>query len=270
VQYCQSCHGANKTGALGPSLVNINDRVNFENFQTVVTTGRAQMPGFLHIGEQNVIDLYKFLSNIQSRQARFGAASPTTKLPDGPVVASGGAPLPAASATAGAGRNAVRGYPEGVTAPKVRYVDGSTSAYGLGHPDLVSPPWSSISAYDLNTGTVKWKRALGNDDKTGAKDTGIPSGPQGKGMVVTATGIIFATCLDGRIYAYDEDNGNILWSVKLPRVPEGIPAMYEAGGRQYLVVGATGDVLDKSKPEAEVPRGYITYSLPQKMYAQSK
>ena len=34
VQYCLSCHGANKAGAVGPSLVNINTRVSYENFQT--------------------------------------------------------------------------------------------------------------------------------------------------------------------------------------------------------------------------------------------
>jgi quinoprotein glucose dehydrogenase len=151
-----------------------------------------------------------------------------------------------------------------VIPPKVRYVDGSSTSYGLGHPYLLSPPWSSIVAYDLNTGTIKWKRPLGTDEKYGGKETGLPSGPQGKGMIVTSTGVVFATCLDGRIYAYDEDNGKMLWSTKLSRVPEGIPAMYENGGRQYMVVSATGAVIDKSKSEEEVPRGYLVFALPKK------
>jgi quinoprotein glucose dehydrogenase len=226
------------------------------------------MPSFVHIGEQTLTDLYKYLSNAQGRQGGrrggFNQQSAGVEKPEGPVVASGGAPLKQQAAGPGFGREAARSYPDGVTAPKVRYVDGSSTAYGLGHANLLGPPWSSIVAYDLNTGTIKWKRAHGKDDKYGGKETGLPSGIQGKGMIVTSTGILFATCLDGRIYAYDEDNGNILWSTKLPRVPEGIPAMYEINGHQYLVVCATGAAIDTSKPDAQVPRGYIVYALPKK------
>lgn len=264
VQYCQSCHGANKAGALGPSLVSINTRLSFDNFQSVVSVGRAQMPSFLHIGEQTVIDLYKYLSDKHNRKrgGGFNQQSDRSSMPEGPVVASGGAPVPPQAQTQGPGHGITRDYPEGVIPPKVRYVDGSTTPFGLGHSDLLSPPWSSIVAYDLNSGTVKWNRPLGNDDKLGGKDTGVRSGSQGKGMIVTATGLVFATCEDGRIYVYDEDNGNILWSVKLSRVPQGIPAMFENGGRQYLVVCATGNAVDKSKPGIEAPRGYIGYALP--------
>ena len=226
------------------------------------------MPSFLHIGDQSVIDLYKYLSNTQGRQGggRQGGnqQSGMNTTPEGPVVASGGAPLPQTSQGAGFGRGGNRTYPEGVEPPKVRYVDGSSSGYGLGHPYLLGPPWSSIVAYDLNTGKIKWKRPLGNDDKYGGKETGLPSGIQGKGMIVTSTGIVFATCLDGGIYAFDEDNGNMLWSTRLERVPEGIPAMYENSGQQYLVVCATGAVIDRSKKEADVPRRYMVFALPKK------
>lgn len=267
VQYCQVCHGVNKAGGAGPSLVNINNRVNYENFQTVVNLGKANMPSFLHIGDQSIIDLYKYLSNAQGRQGGRGGfqQSGASAMPDGPVVASGGAPLPQpAQGGGGFARGNNRTYPEGVIPPKVRYVDGSSTGYGLGYPYLLAPPWSSIVAYDLNTGKIKWNRPLGHDAKYGGKETGMPSGIQGKGMIVTSTGIVFATCLDGGIYAFDEDNGNLLWSTRLERVPEGIPAMYENKGQQYLVVCATGAVTDKSKKEAEVPRRYMVFTLPEK------
>jgi quinoprotein glucose dehydrogenase len=84
-------------------------------------------------------------------------------------------------------------------------------------------------------------------------------------MVVTATGLVFATAGDGRVYAYDADNGNILWKNDLGRTnPGGMPAMYEANGRQYLVVCSTGRLKDKTKKEEDVPRGYIVYALPEK------
>ena len=270
LQNCMACHGADKAGAAGPSLANINTRVSFENFQSVVNLGKANMPSFLHIGDQSVIDLYKYLSNAEGRQGgrqRGFQQFISSTTPDGPVVASGGAPLPQpAQGAGGIGRGGInRTYPEGVVPPKVRYVDGSSTGYGLGYPYLLGPPWSSIVAYDLNTGKIKWNRPLGTDDKYGVgKETGTPSGIQGKGMIVTSTGIVFATCVDGGIYAYDEDNGNLLWSTKLSRAPEGIPAMYEFKGQQYLAVAATGAVTDKSKAETEIPRRYMVFTLPKK------
>ena len=156
----------------------------------------------------------------------------------------------------------MRDYPEGVSVPKVRYVDGSTTGWGLGHANLLAPPWSSIVAYDLNTGKIKWSRTHGRDLL--GRETGLPAGTQGKGMVITSTGIVFATSLDGRIYAYDEDNGNMLWSFMLQRVPEGIPIMYENGGRQYLALSATGALIDKTKTYLKVPRSYVVFALPQK------
>jgi quinoprotein glucose dehydrogenase len=273
VQNCQVCHGAEKTGGIGPSLVNINNRVPFTSFQSVVGVGRGQMPSFLHLGDQTVTDLYKYLSSFPAAGAngrsggQRGGAGNILAMPEGPVVGSGGAPIPQQPNGSGFGSGTLNkpngGYPEGVTPPKERYSDAS--GYGMQNPTVIAAPWSSIAMYDLNTGKIKWTRALGNDDKIpGAKDTGLPAGSQYKGMVITSTGLVFATCLDGRIYVYDEDNGNILWSVKLPRVPEGIPAMYESNGRQYLVVCAAAISTDKSKSDGEVPRGYFVFALPAK------
>ena len=141
-------------------------------------------------------------------------------------------------------------------------MDGSTTPYGLGYPDVGSPPWSSLTAYDLNSGKIKWTRPHGKDAQ--GRETGVPGGGLGKGMVGTSTGLIFANSLDGSIYAYDENDGKILWSKKLPRVPEGIPAMYEVGGRQYLAVCVSGPLVDKTKTDADVPRKYMVFVLPQK------
>jgi quinoprotein glucose dehydrogenase len=51
--------------------------------------------------------------------------------------------------------------------------------YGLGYPYLLAPPWSTIMAYDLNRGVIKWQRPLGQDrDVTNASGTGtgVPRG----------------------------------------------------------------------------------------------
>ena len=72
-----------------------------------------------------------------------------------------------------------------------------------------------------------------------ARDTGLPRGSQRQGMIVTSTGIVFSTARDGVFYAFDADNGNVLWSYKLPMATEGLPAIYEVDGRHYIVVNAT-------------------------------
>ncbi len=258
---CQTCHGADHNGAVAPSLVNLNSRLTYLNFETLINNGRGQMPSFVHLGDQTMTDLYKFFSSpIVARAGGAGRGAQTTvpAMPEGPVVESGGVPVK------DKGRVRVpRGYPEGFVAPAVRYDMGaSTTGFGLGFPDLLTPPWSGIAAYDLNTGKLKWNRALGTVDRLG-KDTGVPKGSQHKGMIITSTGLVFATCTDGKIYAYDENNGNILWSYKLPREPDGLPAMYEYKGREYLVICSTSGRTDRTKSEEETFRGYTVLALPQ-------
>jgi quinoprotein glucose dehydrogenase len=103
----------------------------------------------------------------------------------------------------------------------------------------VGPPWSEMTAYDLNTGEIRWRiptgtvlapPALGIPPNTGAH---FPrSGP-----LVTAGGLVFfATGSDRRFRAYDRDNGQEVWSMELLAASEGMPATYEIHGRQFIVV----------------------------------
>jgi quinoprotein glucose dehydrogenase len=220
------------------------------------------MPAFAHLNGQTLSDLYKYLSaqtpGRGGGNGNRGDVNAKETMPEGPVVASGGAPVKAQTRA-----RVARNYPEGFAAPAERYDQrASTTFFGLGFPDLLAPPWSGLAAYDLNTGKLKWNKPLGTVEKFG-KNTGFPKGTQNKGVLVTASGLIFATCVDGRIYAYDEDNGNVLWSYKLPREPDGIPAMYEYNGRQYLVICSTSERTDLNKSDEETFRGYTVLALPQ-------
>jgi len=263
-QTCQACHGADKSGlpGLGASLLNINSRISADNFKQIVINGKDRMPPLPHLDEAAVADLYAFLAPPRGggRPGGPGGFGNTNerKAPEGPVVASGGVTVPPF-----APKRSV-GYPDDYTGPKAIYIEASN--WGETASDLLAPPWSWIVAYDLNKGTIKWKVPLGNDDKIpGGKNLGLPNGSQIKGMVVTATGLVFSTCKDGRVYVYDADNGNILSTINTGRAnPRGIPAMYEANGRQYFVVCSTGALLDKTKKEEDVPRGYVVYALPKK------
>jgi glucose dehydrogenase len=104
----------------------------------------------------------------------------------------------------------------------------------------VGPPWSQLTAYDLNTGEIKWQVPDGGVTPPPGSNVNIPADsgahmPRG-GPLVTAGGLVFvATASDRTIRAYDRDNGKVVWKTDLPTGSEGVPASYEVGGRQFIV-----------------------------------
>jgi quinoprotein glucose dehydrogenase len=255
---CQSCHGLNMAGGAGPSLVNVGQRIFWDEFRSTVSNGTGRMPGFAHVDEETLKALYRFLGGIP-RSFNNGRNAANTKI-EGPVVASGGATVkPDAQKS-----EQLIDYPEGVEHPADRY----TTDYGLEWMGLSSPPWSSILAYDLNNGTIKWQKPIGEDSlyAKGDKSLGAPGGTLRKGMVVTSTGVVFATAKGGKLYAFDADNGNILWETTLSHEPNAQPSMYTFNGKQYLVINATGnftaDSYDHSKKPGALPKAYVVYALP--------
>jgi glucose dehydrogenase len=113
----------------------------------------------------------------------------------------------------------------------------------------IAPPWTSMTAYDLNTGAVKWKIPLGEVPELAAKgiaDTGshFPK----VGPVVTAGGLIFTGTRDRKIRAFDVDTGKVLWTAEVDAGVEGIPAVYEVNGKEYLVYCAAAPATTHTHP----------------------
>jgi quinoprotein glucose dehydrogenase len=274
---CQACHGADRKGAVGPQLLDIATRLNFEKFQQLVFSGKGEMPAFPHLDEGTMRRLYRFMSETGAPRAGGRPAPPKNQTPEGPVVASGGVPkgqelrelTPAIRNASRQGPNAYGvPYPEDAKVPATRYF--IPPGWGLGYPYLISPPWSSIIAYDMNKGTIKWRIPIGQDlqaTEEGGKNTGVLRA-QRNGMIVTSTGLVFCTAKDGKIYAFDADNGKELWAGQLPTGTQGLPSMYELNGKHYLVVSATvplswGRGDEKTKPEKPAPQGrYVVFALP--------
>lgn len=261
INSCQTCHGKNKEGGLGPALVSTGQRILYDEFKKVMENGKGQMPGFVHLDEQTLAALYRYLGGIPNRM-NFGRRPDAGGEMEGPVVASGGAAI-----TPDEKRSApMRDYPEGVPHPEIRY----TTDYGLDWPGLLGPPWSSLLAYDLNTGTIKWRKPVGEDSTftKGDKNTGAPGGTLRKGMVVTSTGLVFATAKGGKLYAFNGDRGDLLWETTLSHESNAQPSMFERNGRQYLVINATGpfapDSYNHSLKPGALPRGYVVYGLREK------
>jgi glucose dehydrogenase len=180
----------------------------------------------------------------------------TTSEPSSRTVTGTGAPTPEAVASMRADAEAA------LASGDLRY----TMPYEFMMSDglsVIAPPWSNLTAYDLNTGKIKWRIADGST-------AGYPEGsgahmPRGAPLV-TAGGLLFvATAQDRMLRAYDRDTGDVLWSYELPNGSEGIPATYEVDGRQYLVVGAAagkGLFAPPSVPEPPGDRVYMAFALP--------
>jgi quinoprotein glucose dehydrogenase len=132
----------------------------------------------------------------------------------------------------------------------------------------IGPPWSHITAYDLNTGEIKWRVPDGTTLGPGMPADAGAHFPRGSPLV-TAGGLVFvATAQDRRLRAYDRDNGKVLWSKELSSGSEGIPASYEINGRQFIALAvAAGDGLFAPTAQpgaAPQQRAYVVFALPRR------
>jgi quinoprotein glucose dehydrogenase len=74
------------------------------------------------------------------------------------------------------------------------------------------------------------------------------------------------------VRAYDKDTGAVLWEHELDANPEGIPAVYQVRGRQYVVFGAGASWEGGTDPIWRNPfhrrqgkleaQGYHAFALP--------
>ena len=254
-QHCQACHGVNMQNPVPgvPSLVGVTDRLSDDTIVATITGGRGQMRPIPGLDNVQLTVLLQYLANPSGRGFGAGpgrgAGRGEPGFPPGPVVASGGVKTPpqpspyggASSASGpaypgngGNGGNAA--YPEGVDVPPERYV----SEWGV-QANATKPPYSTLVAYDLNTGTIKWQTPVGDDPATvaagGPSNTGSPM--MRNGIMPTKAGLVFIAGNDGKMRAYDEDTGKVLWTGTLPGPSRGVPVMYQVQGTP--VSGRGGD-----------------------------
>jgi quinoprotein glucose dehydrogenase len=159
----------------------------------------------------------------------------------------------------------------GGSAPEVvkegQYV---TDGFGL-YPTIVNPPYTTLTAYDLNAGTIKWQIGLGDDLRLvaqGITGTGTAATAKG-GIIPTATGLLFVTAADRKVHVYDSATGRQISELPLGGPTTGSPSMYELDGRQYLLVTASGSAGRRGSREggpgaAGGPTGIVAYALPRR------
>ena len=149
--------------------------------------------------------------------------------------------------------------PQGVQ----RYTSGFNLVTGSNGLSPIGPPWSSLTVYDLNEGTIKWKIALGTVPDLaakGVKDTG--SHYPKVGPVVTAGGLLFAGTRDRTIHAFDVETGKVLWEREVDAALEGIPAVYQIGGREFIVFCASAQAGLTPATQGRIQGAYVAFALP--------
>ena len=130
---------------------------------------------------------------------------------------------------------------------------------------LLKPPYSRITAIDMNTGEHLWWVPTGDGNRyrnhPRLRDLNLP--PLGgdnanNGPLLTKTLLLYCLTAGGtdggpRLVAYDKTNGAELASVDLPSGAIGTPMTYLVDGRQYiaLTVGGGPRLIAFALPRAE-------------------
>ena len=224
-QNCVSCHGADRKGSGNyPSILDENKKMDKDHFIQFISTGRRMMPAFTFLKPQDKDAIAAYVLDIRRDQKK---------------------PY----------------HRELSDLEKFRQVPYTISGYNKflsksGLPAL-APPWGTLTAIDLNSGEVKWKTVLGNNDsafagrpQTGTENYGGPA--------ITAGGLLFiAATKDSKFRAFNKRTGKLLWEIPLPNAGFATPSVYEVNGKQFIVIACGGGKLHTTSGDS-----YVAFGLP--------
>ncbi len=143
---------------------------------------------------------------------------------------------------------------------------------------LIKPPYGTISAIDLDTGTIRWQIAHGETpdnvrNHAALKGKEIPRTGQSTynvGLLITKTLVIggegqVTTTADhprgAMLRAYDKATGKEVGAVFMPAPQSGTPMTYMLHGKQYIVIAVSGGNYSGE---------YIAFTLPAATEGESR
>ncbi len=222
--YCAVCHGIDLQGdpsGTYPPIKQVTKRISRDEILALINNGKGMMPSFKNISEKDKLTILTFISEMDK---------PGESITEEIKMKKNQVPY------------TFKGYN--------RFLDKE------GYP-AIKPPWGNLSAIDLNKGEILWQVPLGEFPELTAKGIPVTGTENYGGPSVTAGGIIFiGASKDGFFRAFDKDTGMELWKYKLPAGGYATPAIYEAGGRQYVVIACGGGKMGTHSGDS-----YLAFSL---------
>jgi len=140
-----------------------------------------------------------------------------------------------------------------------RYVGAARYLPGPQNLPLFKPPWGSLVAIDMSSGTHRWRSPVGSGHFMAVRNLGISERlgwPSRSFVLVTKTVLLVVqsgfqsnrrpapftpyrevydlNIREPKLYAYDKASGRLLAEVALPANASGAPMTYMAGGKQHV------------------------------------
>jgi quinoprotein glucose dehydrogenase len=224
---CATCHGDGLAGAPPqiPALTNLAPRLDADKIAAIIRQGAGRMPSFPDLKSEDASGIAQYLLSGESKELTSNDATRNTQ--------------------------------------PYRFTGYHKFQDPEGYPAVV-PPWGTLNAIDVSTGEYAWKIPLGEYPALAAKGIRDTGSENYGGPLVTAGGLVFiaATNFDRKFRAFDKRNGKLLWETALPFSGNATPITYETGGRQYVVIFATGGKAGRGPGKAGGV--YVAFALPKR------
>ena len=216
---CLFCHGVERQGnpfSGYPTLQGLGDRLPREEAQALLMAGKGFMPSFQNLGESGMKKVLDYIYAADDATANTNDATEEGK------------------------------------EPIFRHTGWNRFMDSEGNP-AITPPWGTLNAINMNTGTIEWKAVLGDTPSLRGRGLGKTGTENYGGPMVTKGGLVFiGATKDEMFHAFDKETGQLLWETKLPAGGYATPATYVVDGTQYVVIAAAGGKMGTAEGDQYV------------------